>query len=70
MQEKSEPWKRNGVDRIDSSLGYTIDNCVACCDKCNYAKHDLSTEDFKEWIIKIYNNLICSSTTIPKGSTL
>jgi 5-methylcytosine-specific restriction endonuclease McrA len=25
----------NGLDRIDCSLGYTIENCVSCCGTCN-----------------------------------
>ena len=30
-----------GIDRIDSSKGYTIDNCKPCCSSCNYMKLDL-----------------------------
>lgn len=47
----------NGVDRIDSNKGYTLDNVVACCSKCNYAKRDLPVEDFKEWVTRIYTHL-------------
>lgn len=69
MQKDCAPWERNGIDRVDSKKGYSLENCVPCCEKCNYAKHDLSIDDFKNWIIKIYTNLISSSTTIPAGST-
>lgn len=48
----------NGVDRIDSNIGYTVENCVTCCTKCNYAKSTMSLDEFKSWIIKLYNNLI------------
>ena len=58
----------NGIDRIDSIKGYTIDNCVPCCSKCNLMKNNLKKEDFLQHISKIYNFSI-SSTTIPKGST-
>lgn len=58
----------NGIDRIDSTKGYTIDNCVPCCSKCNLMKNNLKKEDFLQHISKIYNFSI-SSTTIPKGST-
>lgn len=70
MQKFAEKWEHNGIDRVDSSKGYTLDNCVPCCSKCNYAKHDLSFDDFKNWIKNVYKhlNLECS-TTIPKGST-
>lgn len=47
----------NPIDRIDSSKGYIYENCVPCCSKCNFMKHTLSLEDFKNQIIKIYKNL-------------
>jgi hypothetical protein len=28
----------NGIDRLDSSQGYTQDNCVPCCTHCNLMK--------------------------------
>lgn len=37
----------NGIDRVDSSKGYPLDNCVTCCYICNRAKSDMSIE---EWI--------------------
>ena len=42
-----------GVDRVDSSEGYTISNCVSCCTKCNLMKFDYTMEEFKEQLIKI-----------------
>lgn len=27
-----------GIDRLDSDLGYTLNNVVACCKTCNWAK--------------------------------
>ncbi len=37
----------NGIDRLDSNLGYTISNSVPCCGTCNAIKWSL-TED--QWI--------------------
>jgi hypothetical protein len=37
-----------GVDRINSSIGYKKDNCVACCCYCNYAKGPLPQKLFLE----------------------
>src|SRR3990172_197309 len=31
----------NGIDRVNNSLGYILDNCVPCCEVCNKAKRDL-----------------------------
>ncbi len=50
----------NGIDRKDPSVGYTVDNCVASCSKCNYAKQSLSFDDFIQHIIKIYNNIVAT----------
>jgi len=49
---------RNGVDRINNKLGYTLDNCVTCCSICNRAKNDMEYSDFKLWIERLtkYNN--------------
>lgn len=44
----------NGIDRIDSSLGYSIDNCVSCCIRCNVAKNDMTIEEFLRWIESVY----------------
>lgn len=35
-----------GIDRIDSTLGYTPENCRSCCRTCNIAKASLTTEQF------------------------
>jgi 5-methylcytosine-specific restriction endonuclease McrA len=39
----------NGIDRVDNSLGYTLDNVVPCCKQCNRAKGALTTQEFKTW---------------------
>lgn len=46
----------NGLDRLDSNLLHTLENCVSCCMHCNYAKRDRTLEDFKKWIKQIYNH--------------
>lgn len=48
----------NGLDRVDNTLPHNIDNVVSCCKQCNYAKRDKTTEEFKQWICKIYNHFI------------
>jgi len=39
---------KNGIDRIDSNIGYLIDNCVSSCFPCNVAKMGLSQKEFIE----------------------
>lgn len=43
----------NGIDRIDSSKGYTIQNCISCCGICNKMKLDHDIEFFYNHINKI-----------------
>jgi hypothetical protein len=47
----------NGIDRKDNTKGYTVENSVPCCTKCNFAKSKYNYEDFLKWIADIYNNL-------------
>jgi hypothetical protein len=49
----------NGIDRIDSSIGYYDTNCVTACKTCNYAKREMSYDEFVAWIgrlIKFHTN--------------
>ena len=46
--------KCNGIDRIDSEVGYTSKNTVPCCKYCNTAKNTMTQEEFKRWIIRVY----------------
>jgi 5-methylcytosine-specific restriction endonuclease McrA len=43
----------NGIDRIDPKLGYTLENCRACCWTCNKWKGKMSSDDFFSHINKI-----------------
>lgn len=45
----------NGVDRLDSDKGYTIENCVPCCSDVNYAKRIMEYSDF----IKLCAEVTC-----------
>lgn len=47
--------KMNGIDRLDSSKGYELSNCVSCCKTCNYMKLEMSVSEFLNHIDKIYN---------------
>ena len=47
----------NGIDRVDSSIGYEVENCRPCCTDCNFAKNSMSEENFYLWVERIFNNL-------------
>jgi hypothetical protein len=36
----------NGIDRMDSSKGYHLNNCVSCCKNCNFIKKCLDPVTF------------------------
>ena len=56
----SLPIKGHGLDRLFPKLGYSVNNCVPCCTKCNYAKHKMTQKEFCVWVIKVYNHFIVS----------
>ncbi len=44
---KSTPLpKKSGIDRLDSTRGYSADNSVSCCRPCNMAKGSMTREAF------------------------
>lgn len=42
------------LDRLDSALGYTKENCVSCCTTCNFMKGVMSLDNFYKQIELIY----------------
>lgn len=46
-------WTKLGVDRKDSSLPHTPDNCVPCCSACNKKKARYSYDEFMRQIGRI-----------------
>jgi hypothetical protein len=51
----------NGLDRIDSTKGHTLDNVVPCCADCNWMKGDRTQEEFLLHIGRIYSHVGHSS---------
>lgn len=43
----------NGIDRKNNDLGYSIDNCIPCCSKCNFIKNSMPYELFIAYIKRI-----------------
>lgn len=67
-----------GVDRIDSSKSYTIENSVPCCKICNQMKNDMEERDFishiksilKVWESKNDVGTICNYIISSDGAGL
>lgn len=51
--ESFGPYIYNGIDRVDSSIGYVPDNCVSCCKECNKAKSNRTREAFEAWLARV-----------------
>ena len=57
-----------GLDRIDNTLGHSIDNVRPCCEKCNNILGDLPDKAkliLKEGLTKIKQENILDTWTIP-----
>lgn len=71
FNKTGEVFKRNGIDRLNSDLGYFKENVVTCCPTCNLMKMTLHSDIFIKHINKIYANLLSKgSTTIETESGL
>lgn len=51
----NEEIKCNGIDRIDSNIGYIKENVYPCCSICNRGKLTMTESEFKIWIDNLYN---------------
>jgi hypothetical protein len=47
--KKTGGFTSSGLDRLDSNLGHTYSNVVACCKRCNWAKRTMSVDEFYAW---------------------
>ncbi len=52
-RENREPFRWNGIDRIDNSKGYVVENVVPSCRDCNFAKGPMTYEDFKGYLGRV-----------------
>lgn len=43
----------NGIDRRDNGIGYTEENCVSCCDVCNFGKGTKTEGEFIDMCIRV-----------------
>lgn len=57
----------NGIDRLDNSLGYEVDNCVSCCDTCNTMKMALGEQEFYTHIKRIHDHSIVTHNRLEQN---
>jgi len=57
---------RNGIDRVDSGGGYTEDNVVTACTRCNMAKRTQSREEFMLWANRVARHY--ENCNLPRGA--
>lgn len=43
----------SGIDRINSNIGYEINNVASCCNICNRAKNNMELDDFNKWRLQL-----------------
>jgi hypothetical protein len=48
-----EVYTYSGIDRLDSSVGYTVDNCVPCCTQVNRMKMAMGINEFLELVSEV-----------------
>lgn len=65
IENLEEKLYKNGIDRKDSKQGYLYDNCVGCCQICNYMKHSLSINVFIKRIEHIIKYTIFEEVLYP-----
>lgn len=64
VKQKVEDLWYNGIDRKDNSIGYTKENSVTCCKICNYAKHTMSYDEYKEWLSETAERLVAQAPEV------
>jgi len=59
----------NGIDRMDQTQGYVIENCVSCCKLCNFMKGAVDNITFLQRVEHIlkHNNMIPCGNYYPSA---
>jgi hypothetical protein len=58
-----------GIDRIDNTKGYQVDNVVPCCKNCNFAKLNRTLNQVKDWVTAVYLHWVLPNTTTTTTTT-
>lgn len=52
----ASPFVGNGIDRYDGTQGYTLNNCVPCCKRCNFSKNTMHGDEFISFCRSVATN--------------
>lgn len=56
-RENSSPrFLYSGIDRKRNELGYVLENCVACCTRCNFIKRNIPWDEWVDFLNRIKQN--------------
>ena len=63
---------QNGIDRVDSAVGYVPSNCVPCCGECNVMKHIMKPAEFRAACaaVALHAPIGIASTTVRQRSCI
>lgn len=62
--DSGEVYLYNGIDRLDNSCGYTVENCVPCCGVVNMMKKSMPYSEFLQLCKEIaaHSEVLCASS--------
>jgi len=63
-QKNTGAYTYNGLDRVDNSRGYVLDNVVPCCGRCNKMKSSMLKGEFLGHIKRIYDYSILGNSHV------
>ena len=52
-KDRYDDFYYSGIDRVNNQIGYTPDNTVSCCKRCNAMKEKLTAQEFIDHVSKI-----------------
>jgi len=56
----------NGIDRMDNNKGYTEENCVSCCQTCNFLKGAQHPQEFIDKLFAIHRFITVKQPILPE----
>ena len=62
--KKTEDNHRNGIDRLDNTKGYILDNVNTCCGECNYMKKEFAIDDIMNKLMLIHQKHKCENRVV------